>query len=144
MVRIFQHEHLKNYIYINYSEKLYVRDSETASSKFDQITANMKNLTIILNYTDATGLVDKDYVLHMATRGFQFESRIKEVATFGIKKIFFYLYKLAMTITTARQFKRLYFKSAEEIETNYSINLSEFKLVFSSKEIKENSTKRIL
>ena len=132
MIEILISKKHKHVLLYRYSKKICLEDVEQTDVFFDE---HVKHVTckfdIIADVSGINGFNDKEFLLKAAKLSRKNEPYLNTVCIVGLKKIFHWMYKVYLSITSMYSFKQITIESLEEAEKMYHVNInSDFERVF--------------
>lgn len=126
MIKIYTSKRFPNILIYQYSNKICVDDVIQCSLFFGTYRKNISGkFDIICDLKNVNGYLDKDFLLNAAKQSRETEQYVHSVSIFGLKKIFHYMYKIYLSITSSHSIKMILFSTQSEVEKYHSIFIEE-------------------
>lgn len=131
MVEVFTSSKNADIIIYKYSKRVHLEDIHQTNDIFQSLTTKKSNVIMICDFQNVSGFPDKEFLIESVNYSRQYEAIIDSVVVFGLKTIFYYLYKLFSSFTSPYLFKRVLLPSLEEVEIAYEFSFNDdFECIF--------------
>ena len=139
MVEVFTSKKNSNIIVYKYSKRVHLEDIHQTNDIFKSLSNPESKIIMICDFQKVSGFPDKDFIIESVKYSRQYEKVLNTIVVFGLKNIFYYLYKLFLSFTSPYHFQRVLLPSLEETEIAYGFSFeTDFECIFTfDSEIKQ-------
>jgi hypothetical protein len=141
MVEVFTSKKHSNIIIYKYSKHVHLEDIHQTNDVFQSLTTPKSNITMICDFQNVSGFPEKEFLVESVNYTRQYEDVLNSVVVFGLKTVFYYLYKLYLSCTSSYLVQRVLLPSRDEVEVVYGfLFVTEFECIFTY----DSETKKVL
>ena len=131
MVEVFTSKKYSNIIIYKYSKRVHLEDIHQTDDIFKTLITPESKIVMICDFHKVSGFPEKDFIIESVNYSRQNEKVLNTIVVFGLKSIFYYLYKLFLSFTSPYLFKRVLLPSLDEVEIAYGFSFeSDFDCIF--------------